>query len=135
MPTLLETAAKLDSMLNVGWADATPIATDNTPFTEVKGQAYLQTTFLPYFNQNVNIAASTQKRKRTNGVLFINIRIPINSGIGLAYQYAETIQGIMDNKNPLSNMFTSVSNVNRVGDNKDGWFNLTCEVPFTSDDI
>lgn len=135
MPTLLETASELNNMLNTGWAGATPISIENVKFDEIQGQAYLEATFIPYITDNVNIAASSQKRKRTIGVFFINIRTPIGKGIGLAYQYANDIQEIMDNKNPLPNLLTQVSIINRIGDNKDGWFNLTCEVPFISDEI
>lgn len=135
MPTLLETAAELDNMLTIGWANATPIAVDNIKFQETVGQSYLETKFLPYFSANVNIASSSQKRKRTEGVLFINIRVPLGKGIGLAYQYAQNIKDIMDNKNPIPNLLTQASTVQRIGDDKDGWFNLTCEVPFISDEI
>lgn len=135
MPTLLETASELDNLLNIGWADATPIAIDNIQFEETQDQAYLSTKFIPYFTENVNINASEQKRKRTRGVLFINIRTPLGDGIGLAYQYANDIQEIMDNRNPVSNLLTEASTINRVGDDKDGWFNLICEVPFISDEI
>lgn len=135
MPTLVETASALDSMLKVGWAAATPIAVDNIQFDETQGQSYLETKFIPYFTSNVNINASEQKRKRTRGVLFVKIKTPLGAGIGLAYQYANDIQEIMDNKNPLENLFTEASTVNRVGDDKNGWFNLVCEVPFISDEI
>lgn len=135
MPTLLETAAELDNMLSLGWAGATPISVDNISFSETAGQAYLETKFIPYFSSNINIAASVQKRKRTEGVLFINIRTPLGKGIGLAYQYAQNIKDIMDNKNPIPNLLTYASNIQRIGDSKDGWFNLICEVPFISDEI
>ena len=135
MPTLLETAAELDNMLSIGWNNTTPIAVDNIKFSETQGQAYLETKFIPYFSDNVNIAAASQKRKRTEGVLFINIRTPLGKGIGLAYQYAQDIKDIMDNQNPLPNLLTYTSKIQRVGDNKDGWFNLICEVPFISDEI
>ena len=135
MPTLLETAAELNKMLNTGWAGTTPIAVDNVTYKEVEGQAYLETRFIPYFTSNVNISAASQKRKRTEGVLFIVIKTPLGKGSGLAYSYAETIKGIMDNKNPLPNLFTQVSSIERVGDNRDGWFNLICRVPFLSDDV
>ena len=65
MPTLLETASKLDDMLKVGWVDQTPIAIDNIKFEEEVGQAYLGTKFIPYMTSNVNISAASQKRKRT----------------------------------------------------------------------
>jgi len=135
MPTLLETAAELDNMLTAGWAGATPIAVDNMKFSETTGQAYLETKFIPYFSTNVNIASASQKRKRTEGVLFINIRVPLGKGVGQAYQYAQDIKDIMDNKNPLPNLLTQAATVQRVGDDKDGWFNLICEVPFISDEI
>lgn len=135
MPTLLESAAELDKILDIGWADATPISIDNLKFKEVEGQSYLETKFIPGPTVNVNIAAATQKRKRTEGVFFINIRTPLGEGSGLAYEYAQSIQNIMDNKNPLPNLFTQASTVQRIGDDKDGWFNLTCSVPFISDEI
>lgn len=135
MPNLLETASKLNEMLEVGWGGLTPIANENINFEETEGQAYLETMFIPYSTNNVNLAAASEKRKRTTGVLFIRIRTPLSKGIGLAYEYANIIQGIMDNKNPLPNMFTQASNIQRIGDSKDGWFTLTCDVPFTSDDI
>jgi len=135
MPTLIETAAELDNMLTIGWSNATPISVDNVKYKETEGQAYLQTKFIPYFTTNTNIAAATQKRKRTEGVLFINIRVPLGKGIGQAYQYAQDIKDIMDNQNPLPNLLTQASTIQRIGDDKDGWFNLTCEVPFISDEI
>ena len=135
MPTLLETAAELDKMLNTGWAGTTPIAVDNIIVKETEGQAYLETKFIPYITTNVNISASSQKRKRTEGVLFIAIKTPLSKGIGLAYSYADTIKDIMDNKNPLPNLFTQVSSIERIGDSRDGWFNLICRVPFISDDV
>lgn len=135
MPTLLETAAELDNMLSIGWANTTPIAVDNVKYNETTGQAFLETRFVPFFTSNVTITAATTKRKRTEGTFIINIRVPLGKGIGLAYQYANSIQDIMDNRHPLPNLFTQASTVQRVGDDKDGWFNLTCEVPFISDEI
>lgn len=135
MPTLQETASKLNSMLTVGWASRTPIAIENLQYEEVEGESYIEVHFIPFMTNNVNIGAATLKRKRTEGVLFIRIRTPIGKGIGLAYQYANNIQEIMDNKNPLTNLFTYASNIQRIGDDKNGWFNLTCDVPFISDEI
>ncbi len=135
MPTLLETAAELDKMLNTGWAGTTSIAVDNVKYYEVEGESYLETRFIPHFSHNVNIAAVSQKRKRTEGIFMIHIRTPLGQGSGLAYQYALSIQDIMDNKNPLPNFFTQASTIQRIGDDKNGWFNLTCDVPFISDEI
>lgn len=134
MPTILETAAKLDNMLKVGWAGTTPIAVDNIPFTETVGQAYLQTQFILYATYNANIGAALNLRKRSEGVLHIVIRTPINEGVGLAYSYAQTISGIMDNQNPLPNLFTYVTDIRRAGDGEDGWFTLLADVPFLSDE-
>ena len=134
MPTLLETAAELDKMLNTGWAGTTPIAVDNVKFTEVEGQSYLETKFIPYITFNATVGAASHKSKRTEGVLFIHIRTPLGQGSGLAYTYAESIKDIMDNKNPLPDLFTYASTIERVGDNRDGWFNLICRVPFLSDE-
>jgi len=134
MPTLLETASKLDKMLDVGWADRTPIAIENIHFDQVEGQSYLETKFIPYTSENVTISSASQKRERTEGVLFIRIRTPIDQGIGLAYEYAAVITNVMNNKNPLPNLFTYVTKVRRSGDGKDGWFSLICDVPFISDE-
>jgi len=135
MPTLKETASKLNSMLELGWNNLTPIAIENIQYEEEEGVSYISTQFIPYGTENVNISASTQKRKRTTGSLFIIIRTPIGKGIGEAYDYASIIQDIMDNKNPLSNLFTYVTKIARIGDDDNGWFNLTASVPFISDEI
>jgi len=138
MPTLLETAAALNNLLNIGWAGRTDIAIDNVPYSEVNGQAYIESIFIPYTTYNVNIGSgidSSCERKRTEGVLQIIVRTPINEGIGLAYSYSNDISGIMDNKNPIPNLFTYVTEVRRSGDNKDGWYTLICDVPFVSDEI
>jgi len=134
MPTLLETASILDKMLKEGWQDQTPIAVDNIPYEDVQGTPYLSTQFIPY-NTNNEVLGShlTCKRKRTTGVLSILIRTPFESGIGLAYTYSESIGEIMDNKNPVCDLFTLASATRRVGDSGDGWFNLMCDVPFVSD--
>jgi len=134
MPTLLETASKLDETLNTGWAGLTPIAIDNIPFVEVQGQAYLQTVFTPYVTENVLVGSQRNKRKRTIGAFFIKIRIPLESGVGLAYDYANQISDIMENKCLLPDFFTEEVDVTRGGDTDDGWFNLICNVNFSSDE-
>ena len=135
MPTLLETASELDKLLKNGWGSKTPIAVDNIPFKEVKGQSYLSTKFIPYNTEDAIIGSFTCKRKRTVGVLSIMIRTPLESGIGLAYSFQEDISKIMDNQCLLSNLFTLTSDVRRVGDENDGWFKVICDIPFTSDNI
>lgn len=134
MPNLIETASKLDEMLKTGWAGRTPIAVDNITFEQVKGQSYLETKFIPYITDNVNLASSVQKRKRTEGVLHIKIRTLLDEGVGLAYEYAGIIKDIMDNKSPLPNLFTYTTETRRAGDSEDGWFILICDVPFISDE-
>lgn len=134
MPNSLETAVELNKMLETGWASATPIAAENVPFTEVEGQAYLETKYIEYTSDSATIGTSVGlKRERTEGVLFIRIRVPLDEGIGLAYQYADTISSFMSNKNPIPDLFTHTTMKRRSGDGEDGWYSVICDVPFTSD--
>lgn len=133
MANLFETARDLDKHLIDGWAGQTPIATDNVPYKETQGQAFLESRFVPHMTYNVNIGNSCN-RKRTEGVLSIVIRTPLEEGVGQAYTIANDLQAIMDNQCLAPNLFTLASSIYRVGDTKDGWFSLLCDVPFISDE-
>ena len=134
MPNHLNTAAELNNMLITGWAARTPIAIENVPFDEVEGQAYLETKFIPLRSDAVTIGASAgMKRERTQGILFIRVLVPLDEGIGLAYEYADIISDIMSNKNPVTDLFTHTTEVRRSGDTDNGWYSVICDVPFTSD--
>jgi len=134
MPTLKETASKLNEMLTTGWGATSPIAIENIQYQEAEGQPYISTKFIPFTTDNVTISSASNKRKRTEGSLFITIRTPTGEGIGLAYDYANLISNTMDNKNPLPNLFTYSTKIQRIGDDIDGWFVLTADVPFISDE-
>lgn len=134
MPNKLETAAELNKMLSDGialWATPLDIVKENVSYSEVLGKDYIRTLFIPYVSTNVTLGS--QRRIRTNGVLQIRIRSGADIGIGKAYGYADLIEEMMENKNPISNLFTYAVDTRRLGEGSDGWFTLLCDVPFTSD--
>ena len=132
MPNLLQTAAELGKMLDTGIAGSLPIAIENIPYDEVEGQSYIRTLFIPYSSNNVTIGRT--RRVRTNGDFQIRIRAAIDKGIGEAYSLADSIKLYMENQNPLPNLFTYTMSVRRIGEGSDGWYNLICDLEFTTDD-
>jgi len=136
MPNLNDTRSELEQAFIAGWGTTTPINYDNTPYRGEVGEAYVRVDVEFVLSENVNIGAALvgMTKQRHSGFVKLTIYTPINKGSGEAYSLADTYKGIMDNKEVVSNLFTSTSDVRRSGEQVDGYYSIICFTDFTSDE-
>lgn len=137
MPDLNETRAQLELAFINGWGGTTPIDYDNVVYDPENDGSYVKAKVEFTLSENVNVGAALAGtiRQRHHGLFITNIYVPLNGGTGAAYDYADTYKGIMDNKNPVPNIFTLTSNVRPSGEQVDGYWSLVCMTEFYSDEM
>jgi len=134
MPNINDTRGILEAEFISQWGLTTEIAFDNSVFDDTVVDEYVGMRFLLTTTENVAIGSGLHKCVRHYGRLSIVVNISLNQGSGKAWEYADQIRVIMENKCLSSGVFTTASETRRNGDTKDGWYSVICSIPFTSDE-
>lgn len=133
-----ETAA-IFGYLESGWA-ATAIAYPNAQFTPVTAgangtsQPYIRPMIRrqPAFNASV---ARDSKLVRHPGLLVIEVRVPENTGDGVAMDLGSDLADMFRNLGLAPSIHFRAATVRDLGPDGRGWYLVQVEVPFYRDSI
>jgi len=104
--------------LATNWSDTT-IAYDNVKF-DIPTSAWIRCFLRPVSTENSSIGGLS---KRNYASFWIQIFTPLNSGTGLAYDYAEKLEVLFSNITLNGIVFYAAETI-RVGDEGNGWYQL-----------
>ncbi len=123
----------LDSHLQNNW-NKQLIRWDNVAMPLSEEVEWIRPTLNIEAVENVTIGGSNNNtRVRYTGSYIIQIFSPLTKGTGDIYREVDKIVKLFDNKRFDENIFTYASDITRVGDEGNGWYQINVSIPFTSD--
>lgn len=118
--------AEIQNHLEVNWLD-TPVAWQNITFTPPNNSEWIRLNILN---------GSTEYRampllKRYNGIINVQIFVPIKTGTSIARDYADKISDIFDSVT-FDNVVCDVASVTEVGADAK-WYQINVDTPYWRD--
>lgn len=117
---------EIENRLEAKWLD-TPIAWDNITFNQPNNSAWIRLNIL---NGSTEYRAINYV-KRYNGIINIQIFVPIKTGASIARQYADTICEIFDSA-LFDSVVCDVASVTIVGADAK-WYQINVDTPYWRD--
>ena len=126
MSSIPSVKQKLDQHLKDNWS-ITEIAFDNDSYKK-GSDPWIRAVLVPSYSQNADL----QRLERHYGIYIISVFVPLKSGTGTAYAYAETIRNLFSNQD-IDDIICYAAEIRRIGDDKNGWYMLNVFVNFWTD--
>jgi len=105
----------------------TAVAWDNVDFEPNPDQAWIRCTLISTPSENNELGLSVIHR----GLFWIQIFTPLNKGTGEAYTIVDELTTLFSNVQ-FDGIFCHAADVQRVGDDGRGWFQVNFRVPYWS---
>lgn len=114
----------IETHIQDNWTGSS-VCWDNTKFDATGKPSWLRPTVQFGESRKLDLL----KRERTVGVLIIQVFVPLFSGLRGATQLADQIAALFRSVTVNTIVF-KVPSQTRVGDTKDGWFQVNVTIPF-----
>lgn len=123
----------LEVEFNTQWGATTAIAWQNVGSDIPSDTAWVRFSIIPRASLNAVIGSDIP---RLRGIVAVQIFVPLDQGLGNAYQLADSVNNILQNKD-ISGILTYASHVENVGegirrikDVEQGFHQLNVKIPY-----
>ena len=120
--------AEIENRLEANWLD-TVIDYDNVAFDQPNNSPWIRLTIL----NGATVYRALQYKKRYNGIINVQIFVPIKSGTSIARQYADTVCSIFDSAK-FDSVYCDVASVTIVGADAK-WYQINVDTPYWRDSV
>ena len=127
MASLTQIKISFDTMLQDNWT-TTEIAWDNDDTFAKGSEPWIRAVLIPSLTANADL----QGLERHYGIYTVSVFVPLNSGTGNAYSYANTIRELFSNTT-FDSIVCYAAEIRRIGDDGNGWFMMNVLINFWSD--
>ena len=135
MANLATLRKTFDDYLISNW-NRNQITWDNTSRSLTEDQEWIRPTLNLENSENVTIGGvNGHHRIRFNGSYIIQVFSSLNKGTGDIYRAVDDLNKLFNNKRLEENILTYTCQVDRIGDEGNGWYQINVSIPFTSDQL
>ena len=119
---------EIENRLQANWID-TPVSWENITFSEPNNSAWIRLNIL---NGATEYRAINYK-KRYNGIINVQIFVPIKTGTAIARQYSDIICSLFDSV-IFDTVVCDTSSVTIVGSDAK-WYQINVDTPYWRDSV
>ena len=116
----------IENRLETLWLD-TPVSYDNITFNEPNNKAWIRLNIL----NGATEYRALQYKKRYNGIINVQIFVPVKSGTAIARKYADAVCSIFDSTF-FDTVYCDVASVTIVGADAK-WYQINVDTPYWRD--
>ena len=119
---------EIENRLESLWLD-TAIDWDNVAFDQPNNNPWIRLNIL----NGATVYRALQYKKRYNGIINVQIFVPIKSGTSIAREYADTVCAIFDSQK-FDSVYCDVASVTIVGADAK-WYQINVDTPYWRDSV
>lgn len=119
---------------STAWGATTPVAFDNEKFDPPSNAPWVRLVVRHLVRQQNSMGGVGSRRWRSNGLVFVQVFVPLNTGIRSSDSLAQTVRTTLEGIQLSGPVWFNDALVREVGES-DGWFQTNVEAEFVYDEV